>query len=390
MRARTAAFVVAAALAGTTVTLAQSGTQTRSGYRLPPKAVVDIVDAAPLPTVEVSPAGDVLAILPRRSQLSIAEMSQPMLRLAGMRINPANNGPHRAPMTTGITLRSIATGVERAVQVPAGARIGSLSFSPDGKRFSFTNTRDARIDLYVADAATAQAHLVEGAVNAIGDECEWLDDSSGLLCGFVPASRGTPPAAPKAPSRPEHSGELRQAGPDSNVSGPADQRARRRAVRVLLHEPARLRRCGDRQAHPRRQAGHAQQRSPSPDGAYILVRRVKRPFSRLLTWNEFPQDVEVWNRSGEKVRTVADVPMADAVPMNGVITGPRAYRWHPLEPATLVWVEALDKGDIQNAVPHRDRIVTLESAVHRRADRSRARRSSATAARAGPTKARSC
>ena len=116
MRARTAAFVVAAVLAGTTVTLAQSGTQTQSGYRLPPKAVVDIVDAAPLPTVEVSPAGDVLAILPRRSQLSIAEMSQPMLRLAGMRINPANNGPHRAPMTTGITLRSIATGVERAVQ----------------------------------------------------------------------------------------------------------------------------------------------------------------------------------------------------------------------------------------------------------------------------------
>ena len=91
MRARTAAFVVAAVLAGTTVTLAQSGTQTQSGYRLPPKAVVDIVDAAPLPTVEVSPAGDVLAILPRRSQLSIAEMSQPMLRLAGMRINPANN-----------------------------------------------------------------------------------------------------------------------------------------------------------------------------------------------------------------------------------------------------------------------------------------------------------
>ena len=28
-------------------------------------------------------------------------------------------------------------------------------------------------------------------------------------------------------------------------------------------------------------------------------------------------------------------------------------------PATLLWVEALDKGDLRNAVPHRDRIVTL-------------------------------
>jgi hypothetical protein len=101
--------------------------------------------------------------------------------------------------------------------------------------------------------------------------------------------------------------------------------------------------------------------SPSPNGEYILVRRVKRPFSRLLTWNEFPQDVEIWNRRGERIRAVADVPMADAVPMNGVITGPRAYRWAPLDPATLVWVEALDKGDIRNVVPQRDRIVSLKA-----------------------------
>jgi hypothetical protein len=63
-------------------------------------------------------------------------------------------------------------------------------------------------------------------------------------------------------------------------------------------------------------------------------------------------------------RTIADVPMGDTVPINGVMTGPRSYRWAPLEPATLVWVEALDEGDLKNKVPHRDRIVTLEGAVH--------------------------
>ena len=243
-----------------------------------------------------------------------------MLRLAGMRINPANNGPHRAPMTTGITLRTIATGVERAVQVPAGARIGSLSFSPDGKRFSFTNTRETRIDLYVADAGTAQTHLVEGAVNAIAEECEWLDDSSGLLCSFVPASRGTPPAALKAPTGPNIQESYGKPGPirtyqDLLTSAHDEdlfeyyftsQLAYVDAVsgkRTLVGKPGMLR------------------GSPSPNGEYILVRRVKRPFSRLLTWNEFPQDVEIWNRKGEKVRAVADVPMADAVPMHGVITG---------------------------------------------------------------------
>ena len=59
------------------------------------------------------------------------------------------------------------------------------------------------------------------------------------------------------------------------------------------------------------------------------------------------------------MRTVADVPMRDTVPINGVITGPRSVRWLPHAPATLLWVEALDKGDLRNAVPHRDRMVTL-------------------------------
>jgi dipeptidyl aminopeptidase/acylaminoacyl peptidase len=66
----------------------------------------------------------------------------------------------------------------------------------------------------------------------------------------------------------------------------------------------------------------------------------------------------VWTRRGDRVRTIADVPMRDNVPINGVMTGPRSFRWAPLEPATLVWVEALDGGDLRNTVPHRDRVMT--------------------------------
>ena len=360
MRARTAAFVVAAALTGAVATFAQSGTQSPSGYLTPPKAVVDIVDAAPLPMVEVSPAGDTLAILPRRSQPSIAEMAQPMLRLAGMRINPANNGPRRAPMTTGITLRSIATGAERAVQVPVGARIGSLSFSPDGKRLAFTNTRETRIDLYVTDVATAQLHLVDGAINGIGDDCVWLDDSSGLLCSFVPTTRGAPPAAPKAPTGPNVQESYGKAGPirtyQDLLTSAYDEDLFEYYYSTQLAYVDAVSGRRTPVGKPGMLTG-----TPSPNGQYILVRRVKRPFSRLLTWTEFPQNVEIWNRKGETVRAVADVPMADAVPINGVITGPRAYQWAPLDPATLVWVEALDKGDIRNAVPQRDRIVSLKA-----------------------------
>ena len=359
MRLRTAAFVVAAAAVGTA---AIDGEQPPAAtqYLTPPREVVDIVDAPPLPSVQVSPGRDVLAVLPRRSLPSIAEVSQPMLRLAGMRINPLNNGPHRAPSGTGITLRTVGTGAERRIPTPADARIGAVSFSPDGTRFSFTNTRETRIELHLVDVATGQTRLVDGALNGLHDDCEWFDDSSGLLCGFVPDRRGPAPAAPKAPGGPNIQENVGKPGPvrtyQDLLASAHDEDLFEYyfTTQLAFVDAASARRTPI--GRPGMVGG-----TPSPDGRYILVRRVKRPFSRLVPWGDFPQDVEIWNRKGERIRTIADVPMADIVPINGVITGPRAHRWAPLEPATLVWVEALDRGDIRNSVPHRDRVMVLKA-----------------------------
>ena len=86
-----------------------------SGYLLPPKAIVDILDAPPPPTVELSPARDVVALLDRASMPTIAELSQPMLRLAGLRINPKTNGQHRSgaavyPRYRSFTIKAVADG----------------------------------------------------------------------------------------------------------------------------------------------------------------------------------------------------------------------------------------------------------------------------------------
>ena len=52
--------------------------------------------------------------------------------------------------------------------------------------------------------------------------------------------------------------------------------------------------------------------TPSPSGEYLLVAKIKRPFSHLIPMNGFPQDVEVWTRRGEVARKIADVPSAKA------------------------------------------------------------------------------
>ena len=362
MRQRTAAFAVLTVLATTAGLIAQSpASRATTGYLTPPREIVDILEAEPLPTVSVGPNRETMALTTRRSMPTIEEIAQPMLRLAGARINPRNNAPHRMPSGTGITLRSISTGTERKVAVPSNARISNVVFSPDGQRIFFTNVRDTRVDLYVADVASGQSRMVDAAINAIGSPCEWLDDSSAVLCGFVPAGRGAPPVEPKAPSSPNIQENTGKRGPvrtyqDLLTSAHDEDLFEYYATTQLgFVDPATARMT------PVGKPGMIERSAASPSGQYILIERTKRPFSRLLTRNGFPSDVEIWSRAGEKLRTVADVPMSDTVPINGVITGPRSYNWHPLKPATLLWVEALDKGDIRNKVPHRDRIVTLDA-----------------------------
>ncbi|MBA2301534.1 MAG: S9 family peptidase [Acidobacteria bacterium] len=362
MTNRTAALLALSLAAGSGGLFAQAGSQQASGYLVPPKAIVDIMDAEPLPGVALSPTRDTIALTARPGMPPITEVSQPMLRLGGMRINPRNNGRHRAATGTALTLKTIATGAERKVVVPGEARIGTPKFSPDGRRIAFTNSRDSAIDLYIADVATAQARLVPGvAVNGLNNSCNWLDDSSALLCGFVPAGRTGPPAAPKIPAGPNVQESYGKAGPVRTYQDLLTSAHDEALFEYYLQSQMALVDAADGRVTPVGQPAMIASGAASPDGKFLLVTRLKRPFSRLLPSSEFPQDVEIWSRAGAAVRTVADVPMADTVPINGVIAGARSYRWIPVEPATLLWVEALDKGDPRNDVPHRDRIVTLKA-----------------------------
>jgi dipeptidyl aminopeptidase/acylaminoacyl peptidase len=360
MRRISVALAFTAALAVTAGLFAQSPATTTTGYLTPPKAIVDILDAEPLPGVSVGPARETIALLPRRSMPSIEELARPMLRLAGLRINPATNGPHSAGGGTGITLRSIATGAERTVTVPADARIGGVSFSPDGRRFTFTNTTQNSVDLYIAETATGQTRKVDGALNGLNGSCDWTGDGAALLCGFVPANRGPAPSAPKAPTGPNIQENYGQTGAVRTFQDLLTSAHDEDLFEYYFTTQLAFVDAATGQRTPVGRPGMVMG-TPSPNAEYILVRKVKRPFSRLLTWGQFPQDIEIWNRQGERVRAVADVPMGDTVPITGVVTGPRSYRWTPLEPATLMWVEALDEGDLRNTVPHRDRILTLKA-----------------------------
>lgn len=342
--------------------LAQSSGQAASGYLLPPKVIVDMLDAPPPPTAEVSPARDVIALLERASMPTIAELSQPFYRLAGVRINPRTNAPHRGQRYRDLTLKVIADNSVRKVTLPAAAKIEWIGFNSDGKRFAFTNIRDNGVELWIGDSATGQAKAVTPAqLNAVfGDPCEWVGNGTSLVCAFVNTNRGAEPKAPSAPTGPNIQESRGVAAPAPTVEDMLASAHDEDLFEYYGTSQLALVDAVSGQRSPLGKPAMYTNFKPSPNGEYVLVSRTKRPFSWILPYQRFPRTGEVWDRQGNMVKMVADLPMAnDLGGRGGVLPGPRNWQWHPTQPATIAYAEALDGGNPKNKVEFRDKVMTL-------------------------------
>ena len=93
----------------------------------------------------------------------------------------------------------------------------------------------------------------------------------------------------------------------------------------------------DGKVEPIGRAGILWSFNASPDGRYLLVEMLHRPFSYLVPARRFPRRVEVWDRGGEVVRQLADLPLQEEVPIafGSVPTGPRSFGWRSDAPATI-------------------------------------------------------
>jgi dipeptidyl aminopeptidase/acylaminoacyl peptidase len=331
-------------------------------YLVPPPEVVAAFDAPPLPDALLSPSKKVMALAYRKAQPTIAMLSRPMLRIAGERVNPRTNGPHRTALIYAIKLQKIAGGAPANVTVPAQANLSNLKFSPDGSKLAFLNTRDDGIELWVANATTGDAKKVSGTARlnaAAGDPCDWLADNKTLVCKIAPPGRGPAPSDSNVPSGPnvqENAGKAAQSATYEDMIRTAHDEAL--FAYYFTSQLAAIDAATGAMTSIGKPAILANV-APSPNDRFILVTKIKRPFSHLIPMNGFPEDVEIWDRKGAMVKKLADRPNLEGVPLTGVEPGPRGHHWREDQPATIVWTEALDGGDPKNKVPFRDRVMTL-------------------------------
>jgi dipeptidyl aminopeptidase/acylaminoacyl peptidase len=331
-------------------------------YQRPPSEVIEVLNAPLTPNASVSPTRDYILFAQGVRYPPITELAQPMLRLAGLRINPNTNAPHRAPYSIALTLKRISDGAEQQIALPADAHISFPQWSADGKSFAFTNTTPRGVELWIGETATGRARKIEGArINSIyGAPFQWMPDNRTLLVQLVPPTRGAPPApteVPDAPNAQESSGKPAPVRTyEDLLKTPSDE------ALFDYYATAQLAFI-DAASGAMTMIGQPSIFStvqPSPSGQFILVARIKHPYSYLHPLNAFPKEVEVWDHRATIVYKLASLPLQDQVPIEGVPTGPRDYEWQPTEAATLLWVEALDGGDPRKKISPRDRVMMLK------------------------------
>lgn len=330
----------------------------QGSYKTPPKAIMDVLNAPAIPATSVSPTREKMLLIEPLRYPPISELAQPMLRLAGLRINPITNGQHRQSYAVALKLKNIADGKETVVSLPAGAQIIQPQWSPDGKYIAAGNVTPIGIELWVIDTATAKATKIKNVlINTAFGGFGW-DGPRTISATLVPAKRGPAPAyqniTPTEPSIQETSGRsgVVQTFQDL-LKNPNDEKLFEYYATsqiALIEVDGRVREIGT--------PGIYDSADFSPDGKYVLTSRIERPFSYQFPFNRFPKKVEIWDISGKMVKAVANIPLQDNLPAQGVPVGPRSFGWVPTEPAMLTWVEALDGGDPRKKAPARDKLIS--------------------------------
>ncbi|MDO1501212.1 prolyl oligopeptidase family serine peptidase [Winogradskyella maritima] len=335
-------------------------------YQTPDKAINDLADVSLAPGVQIDSKGENMVLIYRDQYKSIAELSEKELRLAGLRINPVTNIGSRTTFFNNLKVKK--TTDENATQVkglPDNARLSGFRWSPNEKMIACLNTTNTGVEVWILDIASASAKKITDAnVNAnMGSAMTWFKDNSALLVKTLSDKRedliNTAIAVPT--------------GPTISVSNGA--KAQNRTYQDLLKNPndefnfEQLARSEIKKVSV---SGATQDFLPdamyrglsfSPDGNYLMTTTIKRPFSYLVTYTRFPSETSIYSSDGKLVKTVNEVPLDEVRPKGFMATrmGKRNLSWRADKPATLVWAEALDKGDPENEVPYRDAVYQVDA-----------------------------
>ena len=337
-------------------------------YQIPSKEIYDLVDVSLAPSVVMDDAKNFMIFLYRETYKSIEDLSSEELRLAGLRIDPKTNIGSRITYYNNLKIQDLRTDPVSLIQVtglPNKPKLTNITFSPDQKKIAMTQTTALGVEVWYVDLSTfAAKRLTEPKANAnLGQVIHWFKDSERLLVKMVPKDRAAlinPKSA--IPSGPTVSVSDGQEAPNRTYQDLLkNKNDEYNFEQLALSELYKVSLKGS--SVPWLGSAMYQDISFSPDGEYIMISAIKRPFSYLVPNSRFPSTRIIYTKEGQEVSTVAQVPLMENLPKGfmAVPSGRRSFRWRNDQPASLVFVKALDEGNPDSLVAFRDEVFQLEA-----------------------------
>ena len=294
----------------------------KTGWQSPPEDLLKVLHAPQLPWVWTAPTGEYLLLADPVLYPPLAELAAPMHKLAGMRVNPANNGYHGRHGGTSPRLVRVEDGTTIPLKLPANSEVYSVNWTANGQRFALTVGHSDHVSLWVGSVEGEVKKIEDLALNPLmGSAVKWLPDQEQLLVRSIP-QRGATPEPPEIPAGPEI---LEGAGASARSTYEARNLLATTyddtlfdyysSCELVICKPATgaIRVIG--QSAPYTMADF------SPDGKYLLIERLLPPWSHEVAWWRFASEIEVWDENGKKIATIASLPVADEVPVHGVPLG---------------------------------------------------------------------
>ena len=334
-------------------------------YGEPSPEIAELARAPWLPLAVVDPTRQFLLQLGVKGLVPMERLARDEIRLAGRILHPESLAPNRSLYLDRLTLVRIEGGPPMPVNgLPADPVILNVKWSPDGSWIALLVEEEEGVGLWKVNTRTAEAERwTQLRIHSgLGATIHWGSSSQSVWLKSVPENLEGPP----------------QISPVSE--GPVVRMTRERALPAYTFQDL-LETVGDVKrfeyyfssqitrvtlSGDTGQVGNAglfRSFQPSPDGKYLLVERLVEPWSDMVTEERFGYHWEVWTVEEGFLKTVASAPLGEAMPSikSAVHPGAREAEWRPDAPATLVWIEAMDGGDLRRNARIRDILYSLEA-----------------------------
>ena len=309
-----------------------------------------------------------MVLLYRDPYKSIEDLSKEELRLGGLRIDPSTNIGSRVTYYNNVQLKKLGKKNAEIVQVkglPENPKLTNFSWSPDQSKIALTNTTAEGVELWVLDIKTATvSKLSEANLNAnVRDVINWFEDGQSILVKMVSEDRGplidTESAVPTGPTISVNDGKKAQNRTYQDLL--KNKNDEHNFEQLALSELHKISLDGSKEVWL--ESDMYRSITFSPDGSYVMVVTIEKPFSYLVPYSRFPSKTTIYTSAGDEVQTVSEVPLIEDLPQGfmAVREGKRNFGWRDDKPATLTYVVALDGGDPENEVEYRDELFQLEA-----------------------------